>query len=52
MVTGIFEDVVIRQVLLNVGARPPNDLSPERREKYDRSGRNSKVLVKKLKVAG
>jgi len=28
------------------------DLPPGRREKYDHSGRNSKVLVKKLKVAG
>jgi amino-acid N-acetyltransferase len=27
----------------------PDDLPPARREKYDRSGRNSKVLVKKLK---
>ena len=27
----------------------PNDLPPTRREKYDLSGRNSKVLVKKLK---
>jgi amino-acid N-acetyltransferase len=27
----------------------PNDLPPTRREKYDQSGRNSKVLVKKLK---
>lgn len=26
----------------------PNDLPPGRREKYDQSGRNSKVLVKKL----
>ncbi len=30
----------------------PDDLPPERREKYDHSGRNSKVLVKKLKVSG
>jgi amino-acid N-acetyltransferase len=29
----------------------PDDLPPERREKYDHSGRNSKVLVKKLKAA-
>jgi amino-acid N-acetyltransferase len=29
----------------------PDDLPPARREKYDRSGRNSKVLVKKVKVA-
>ena len=29
-----------------------DDLPPERREKYDHSGRNSKVLVKKLKVSG
>jgi amino-acid N-acetyltransferase len=29
----------------------PDDLPPARREKYDQSGRNSKVLVKKLKVA-
>jgi amino-acid N-acetyltransferase len=28
----------------------PGDLPPARREKYDHSGRNSKVLVKKLKV--
>jgi amino-acid N-acetyltransferase len=27
----------------------PNDLPPGRREKYDQSGRNSKVLIKKLK---
>ena len=27
----------------------PDDLPPERRERYDQSGRNSKVLVKKLK---
>jgi amino-acid N-acetyltransferase len=30
----------------------PDDLPPERREKYDHSGRNSKVLVKKLKAPG
>ena len=29
----------------------PDDLPPARREKYDQSGRNSKVLVKKLKVS-
>jgi amino-acid N-acetyltransferase len=29
-----------------------DDLPPERREKYDQSGRNSKILVKKLKVPG
>jgi len=29
-----------------------DDLPPERREQYDQSGRNSKILVKKLKVAG
>jgi len=29
----------------------PDDLPPERREKYDHGGRNSKVLVKKLKVS-
>ncbi len=28
----------------------PDDLPPSRREKYDQSGRNSKVLVKKLKL--
>jgi amino-acid N-acetyltransferase len=28
----------------------PDDLPPARREKYNQSGRNSKVLVKKLKV--
>lgn len=28
----------------------PDDLPPVRREKYDQSGRNSKVLVKKLKA--
>jgi amino-acid N-acetyltransferase len=27
----------------------PDDLPPGRREKYDQSGRNSKVLVKKLR---
>ena len=27
----------------------PDDLPPVRREKYEQSGRNSKVLVKKLK---
>ena len=27
----------------------PDDLPPDRRERYDQSGRNSKVLVKKLK---
>jgi hypothetical protein len=27
-----------------------DDLPPERREKYDRSGRNSRVLIKKLNV--
>jgi len=30
----------------------PADLPPERREKYDRSGRNSKVLVKSLRTRG
>ncbi len=30
----------------------PDDLPPARREKYDHSGRNSKVLIKKLNVAG
>ena len=30
----------------------PDDLPPARREKYDQSGRNSKVLVKKLNVSG
>jgi amino-acid N-acetyltransferase len=29
----------------------PHDLPPGRREKYDQSGRNSKVLVKKLNVS-
>ena len=29
----------------------PDDLPPSRREKYDQSGRNSKVLVKKLKIS-
>lgn len=28
----------------------PDDLPPARREKYEQSGRNSKVLVKKLKI--
>jgi amino-acid N-acetyltransferase len=28
------------------------DLPPERRERYDQSGRNSKILLKKLKAAG
>ena len=27
----------------------PDDLPPARREKYDQSGRNSKVLIKRLK---
>lgn len=31
------------------GEGTPDDLPPGRREKYDQSGRNSKVLVKKLK---
>jgi amino-acid N-acetyltransferase len=30
----------------------PDDLPPARREKYDQSGRNSKVLVKKLTKLG
>ena len=30
----------------------PDDLPPDRRAKYDQSGRNSKVLLKKLKAAG
>jgi amino-acid N-acetyltransferase len=30
----------------------PDDLPPDRRVKYDQSGRNSKVLLKKLKAAG
>ncbi len=30
----------------------PDDLAPSRREKYNQSGRNSKVLVKKLNVPG
>jgi amino-acid N-acetyltransferase len=30
----------------------PDDLPPVRREKYDQSGRNSKILVKKLNVSG
>jgi amino-acid N-acetyltransferase len=29
----------------------PDDLPPERREKYDQSGRNSKILVKRLKAS-
>jgi amino-acid N-acetyltransferase len=29
----------------------PNDLPPARHEKYDQSGRNSKVLVKRMKAA-
>jgi amino-acid N-acetyltransferase len=29
----------------------PDDLAPERREKYDQSGRNSKVLVKKVNAS-
>jgi amino-acid N-acetyltransferase len=28
-----------------------DDLPPERRERYDQSGRNSKILVKKLKAS-
>ena len=31
------------------GEGSPDDLPPARREKYDQSGRNSKVLIKKLK---
>ena len=27
----------------------PDDLPPARREKYDQSGRNSKVLIKRLR---
>jgi amino-acid N-acetyltransferase len=30
----------------------PDDLPPDRREKYDQSRRNSKVLVKKLRLSG
>ena len=30
----------------------PDDLPPARREKYHRSGRNSRVLVKKLRASG
>jgi amino-acid N-acetyltransferase len=30
----------------------PDDLPPERREKYDHSGRNSKVLLKNLSASG
>jgi len=30
----------------------PDNLPPARREKYDKSGRNSRVLVKKLNVSG
>jgi amino-acid N-acetyltransferase len=30
----------------------PDNLPPARRTKYDQSGRNSKILVKKLKVSG
>jgi len=30
----------------------PDDLPPARREKYDQSGRNSRILVKKLRVSG
>ena len=30
----------------------PDDLPPARRDKYDQSGRNSKVLVKKLRISG
>ena len=29
-----------------------DDLPPDRRERYDQSGRNSEILVKKLKVSG
>jgi len=32
------------------GEGTPDDLPPARREKYDQSGRNSKVLVKKLRA--
>ena len=30
----------------------PDDLPPSRREKYEKSGRNSRILVKKLAMAG
>ena len=30
----------------------PDDLPPARREKYEQSGRNSRVMVKALKVPG
>jgi amino-acid N-acetyltransferase len=30
----------------------PDDLPADRRERYDQSGRNSKILIKRLKVAG
>jgi amino-acid N-acetyltransferase len=30
----------------------PDDLPPARREKYDKSGRNSRILVKKLNILG
>ncbi len=33
----------------NFAEGTPDDLPPERRERYEQSGRNSKVLVKKLK---
>ena len=33
----------------NFAEDTPDDLPPARREKYEQSGRNSKVLVKKLK---
>jgi hypothetical protein len=33
----------------NFAEGTPDDLPPARREKYEQSGRNSKVLVKKLK---
>ena len=39
----------MKQFAAVVHAGQPDDLPPARREKYDQSGRNSKVLVKKLK---
>jgi amino-acid N-acetyltransferase len=35
--------------LKNFAEGTPDDLPPKRRQKYEQSGRNSKVLVKKLK---
>ena len=53
LMTAVFSRTVILELKLPPAnaefTPPPEDLPPARREKYDQSGRNSKVLVKKLK---